>query len=49
MGWSRLDDPTLRAKVYAEWIYLGNCLRILDWIESELGALEAELGARLEG
>jgi hypothetical protein len=46
-GWSRLDDRTLRASVYAEWIYLGNCLRILGWIEAELGALQTELGARL--
>ena len=48
VGWSQLDDPTLRASVYAEWIYVGNCLRILGWIESELSVLEAELATRLD-
>jgi hypothetical protein len=48
VGWSQLGDPTLRAYVYTEWIYVGNCLRILDRVESELGALETELAARLD-
>jgi hypothetical protein len=48
VGWSRLDDPTLRASVYAEWIYLTNCLGILDSIEAELGAIETQLVTRLD-
>ncbi|MBT8336666.1 MAG: hypothetical protein KJO11_08685 [Gemmatimonadetes bacterium] len=47
-GWSRIGDPTLRASVYTEWIYLTNCLGVLDSIESELGALETELATRLD-
>ena len=47
-GWSQIGDPTLRASVYTEWIYLTNCLGILDSIEAELGALEAELAAQLD-
>ena len=47
-GWGEIGDPTLRASVYLEWIYLTNCLGILDSIESELGALETELVTRLD-